>query len=104
MKDISDQDYEHTQQVWNRITSEYENITLGDYHDVHIATDILLLADIFETFPNTCLKHNKLDPVPGIACQALLKTAAEYCEHEKKKTVKSVNYGQINLGFSCLQT
>ena len=103
MKDISDQDYEHTQQVWNRITSEYENITLGDYHDVRIATDILLLADIFETFPNTCLKHNKLDPARGIACQALLKTAAEYCEHEKKP-VKSVNYGQINLGFSCLQT
>ena len=31
MKGISDQDYDHAQQVWNRITSEYENITLGDY-------------------------------------------------------------------------
>ena len=31
MKGISDQDHEHAQQVWNRITPEHENITLGDY-------------------------------------------------------------------------
>ena len=61
-----------------------------------------ILQQVFCCWP-TCLKHNKLDPVPGIACQALLKTAAEYCEH-KKNPVKSVNYGQINLGFSCFQT
>ena len=53
MKGISDQDYEHAQQIWNRITPEYENITLGDYHDIYIATDVLLLADVFETFRNT---------------------------------------------------
>ena len=90
MKGISDQDYKHAQQVWNRITSEHENITLGDYHDVYFATDVLLLADIFETFRDTRLKHYKLDPAhfyttPGLSWQALLKTAAEYCEHEKKR-------------------
>ena len=62
MKGISDEDYEHAQQIWNRITSEHENITLGDHHEVCLATDILLLADIFETFWNTCLKQYKLDP------------------------------------------
>ena len=72
MKVISDQDHEHAQQVWNRITPEHENITLGDYHDLYLATDVLLLADVFETFRNTCLKNYKLDPAhfyiaPGLA-------------------------------------
>ena len=62
MKGISDQDYEDAQQVWNRITLEHENITLGDYHDVYLATDVLLLADVFEIFRNTYLKSYKLDP------------------------------------------
>ena len=86
----SDQNYKHAQQVWNRITSEHENITLGDCLDVYLATDVLLLADVFETFRDTCLKNNKLDPAhfyttPGLVWQALLKTATEYCQHEKKR-------------------
>ena len=31
MKGISDQDHEHSQQVWNRITPEHESITLEDH-------------------------------------------------------------------------
>ena len=54
MKGINDQDHEHAQQVWNRITPRHENITLGDYHDTYFKTDVLLLADVFETFWNTC--------------------------------------------------
>ena len=52
--------------------------------------DLLLLADVFQTFRNTYLKNYKLDPAhiytaPGLAWQALLKTAAEYYDHEKKR-------------------
>ena len=88
MRGISHQDYKHVQQVWNRITLEHENISLGEYHDVFLETDELLLADVFETFRETCLKHYKLDPAyfytaPGLAWQALLKTAIGYCEHKK---------------------
>ena len=86
MKGISDHDYEHAQKVWNII----EKKTLGCYHDTYLKTDVLLLADVFEIFRNTCLKNYKLDPAhfytaPGLAWQALLKTAAEYCEHEKRR-------------------
>ena len=68
MKGISDQDYEHAQQVWNTM----ERKTLGCYHDTFLATDVLLLADVFETFHNACLKKFKLDPAhfytaPGLA-------------------------------------
>ena len=88
MRGISHQDYKHVQQVWNRITLEHENIFLGEHHDVFLETDELLLADVFETFRETCLKHYKLDPAyfytaPGLAWQALLKTAIGYCEHKK---------------------
>ena len=106
MKGISDQDYEHAQQVWNRITPGHEDITLGDYHDIYLAADVLLLADVFEKFRNTCLKNYKLDPAhfytaPGLAWQALLKTATEHCEHEK--SAKTVNYVPTSSGLSCLQ-
>ena len=57
IKGISDQDHEHVQQVCNIITLEHENITLGDYHDIYLATDVLLLADVFETFGNARLKN-----------------------------------------------
>ena len=83
IKGISDQDYEHAQQVWNTM----EKKTLGCYHDTYLAKDVLLLGDLFETFHNTCSKTYKLDPAhfytaPGLAWQALLKRAAENCEHE----------------------
>ena len=52
MKGISDQDHEHEQQVWNTM----EKKTLGCYHDTYLKTDVLLLADVFEIFRNTCLK------------------------------------------------
>ena len=86
MKGLSDEDYEHVQQVWNIM----EKKNLGCYHNTYSKTDVLLLADVFETFRNTYLEHYKLDPVhfytaPGLAWQALLKTASEYCEHEAKR-------------------
>ena len=86
MKDISDQNYEHVQQVWNTM----EKKTLGCYHNTYLKADVLLLADVFETFRNTCLEHYKVDPanfytVPGLTWQALLKTASEACEYEKRR-------------------
>ena len=64
--------------------------TLGCYRDTYLKTDVMLLADVLGTFRNTCLENYKLDPAhfytaPGLAWQALLKTAAEHCEHEKKR-------------------
>ena len=52
--------------------------TLGCYHDTYLKTDVLLLADVFETFREMCLEHYKLDPahfysVPGLAWKAALK-------------------------------
>ena len=85
MKGIGDHDYEHAQQFWNTMDKKIQ----GCYHNTYLKTDILLLADVLEAFRNKCLKSYKLDAAhfytaPRLACQALLKTAAEYCEHEKR--------------------
>ena len=51
---------------------------MGDYHDHYLKKDVLLLADIFEKFIDTCLKFYGLDPChyfssPGLSWDAMLK-------------------------------
>ena len=43
---VSDQDYEHT----CRVRREFGIDDLGEYHDLDLCTDIILLANIFESF------------------------------------------------------
>ena len=57
-KCISEKDYSHAINVWNT----FKMNTMGDYHDLHLKTDILLLADVFEKFVDTCLEYYGLDP------------------------------------------
>ena len=51
---------------------------MGEYHDLYLKSDILLLADVFENFRRTCLEYYKLDPChyftsPGLSWDAMLK-------------------------------
>jgi hypothetical protein len=71
---ISLEDYEHAKKIWN----EFEMNTIGDYHDLYLKSDVLLLADVFEEFRSVCLENYKLDPAwyftaPGLAWDAALK-------------------------------
>ena len=71
---ITDEDYHHAQNVWETFNIK----TIGDYHDLYLKSDIILLADVFENFRKTCLEYYKLDPChyftsPGLSWDAMLK-------------------------------
>ena len=73
-EDISDEDYAHAQKVWRMFKMEH----FQDYHNLYNKTDVLLLADVFESFRNICIKIYELDPAhyytaPGLAWDAALK-------------------------------
>ena len=55
---ISDQEYQRANDVWKIFRVK----NLGEYHDLFLKTDVLLLCDIFEKFINTCLEYYSLDP------------------------------------------
>ena len=74
MEDIDDIDYRHGNNVFNK----FKLSNLGDYHDLYVQSDTLLLADVFENFRDMCFKEYELDPahflsLPGLAWQACLK-------------------------------
>ena len=73
-EDITDFDHSHAKRVFKSLN----NKNLGDYHDLYVQSDILLLADVFENFKNMCTKVYELDPAyflsaPGLVWQACLK-------------------------------
>ncbi|XP_033112614.1 uncharacterized protein LOC117113400 [Anneissia japonica] len=76
---ISDDDYEHAARVYEHFKCK----NLGDYHDLYLKTDVLLLADVFQNFRSTAYQVYGLDPcnyftLPGFSWDALLsKTGVE---------------------------
>ena len=74
MEDIIDANYAHTK----RVCKDFWIKNLGEYHDLYVQSDILLLADVFENFRNMCLKIYELNPAKflsalGLAWQAAFK-------------------------------
>ncbi|XP_066901595.1 uncharacterized protein [Halyomorpha halys] len=72
--DISVEDYTHAQNIWKHFKCQ----SLGDYADVYVKTDVLLLCDVFESFRNVMMNTHELDPahyftVPGLTFDAILK-------------------------------
>ena len=74
IEDIDDIEYRHGNNVFKVFKLE----NLGDYYELYVQSDTLLLADVFENFRNMCIKVYELDPahfvsLPVLAWQACLK-------------------------------
>ena len=68
LENITDIDYRHA----NKVFKKFKLKNLGNYHDLHVQGDTLLLADVFENFRNKCNEIYELDPAyflsaPGLA-------------------------------------
>ena len=75
---ITEDEYKHARNVWNTFNCK----TIRDYHNLYLKSDVLLLADVFENFRLTWLKHYNLDPAhyytsPGLAWDACLKETGQ---------------------------
>ena len=74
MSGISEKDHQHACKIFN----EFDLKNMGDYHDLYLETDVILLANVFESFRKVCLDNYGLHPAhfytaPGLAWKACLK-------------------------------
>ena len=74
MSGVSNKEYEHACKVWN----EFGIKNMGEYHDLYLRTDVILLANVSESFRNVCMDNYGLDPAHfytalGLAWKACLK-------------------------------
>ena len=72
LENIADKDYTHAQKVFEELNVK----NIGHYHDLHVQTDTLLLADVLENFRNKCIEIYGLDPAhflpaPRLACKLI---------------------------------
>ncbi|RLU17688.1 hypothetical protein DMN91_009924 [Ooceraea biroi] len=71
---VSESDYAHAENIWQRFAIR----TLGEYSDLYLKTDVLLLTNVFENFRDSCINSYGLDPayyytLPGFTWNAMLK-------------------------------
>ena len=55
---ITNDEYNHAKEVWKVFNIR----TMDEYHDLYLKSDVLLLADVFESFRKTCMQYYKLGP------------------------------------------
>ena len=71
LENITDKDYEHVKKVWEA----FEIKNLGEYHDLYVQCNTLLLADVFENFRDKCIEIYEFDPAHFLSAQGLAQQA-----------------------------
>ena len=78
---ITEKEYQRACNVWKVFTIK----NLGEYHDLYLKTDVLILCDVFEKFTGVCLKDYGLGRChyfisPGLSWDAMLKMKSIHLE------------------------
>jgi len=78
---IDDDEYIFIMDVW----SHFDCCTLGEYSDLYLKIDVLLLTDVFEVFRNVCMKAYAIDPAsyytaPGMSFDCMLQKTGKHLE------------------------
>ena len=73
MENIADADHKHVK----RVRKDIKIKNLGEYHNLYVKRNTLLLVDVFESIPRKCIEIYELDSTiflsaPGLAWQACL--------------------------------
>ena len=76
---IKQEDYERAHKVWDL----FKCATLGNYSDVYLKSDVLILADVFENFRDVCIATYDLDP-----CQFFTAPALSFCAALKNTAIQ----------------
>ena len=102
-EELSPEDYKHAQNVW----SHFGCRTMRDYHDLYLRSDVLLLADVFESFRDLCLKNYKLDPAyyftaPGLFYDACLEKTSINLELIRDPNIHLMLENGIRGGISMI--
>ena len=84
---INEEQYDRAVSVWK----VFKIKNLGEYHDLYLKRDVLLLVDVFEKFIKTCLDYYNLDPshyfsAPVLSFDAMLKMTKV-----KLQTISDIN-------------
>ena len=98
---INNKDYLTRKKIWN----EFNMKNMGDYHDHYLKKDVLLLADVFEKFIDTCLIFYGLHPChyfssPGLSWDAMLKMTV--VKLEKKIDIDMYLFRGLRGGISSI--
>ena len=67
MEDITDADYTRAK----RVCKEFKIKNFGEYHDLYVPSNTLLLADVFENVRNMCIEIYELDPAKFLSALGL---------------------------------
>jgi len=78
MGDIISERYAHAENAWQRFSSQ----TLGEYSDLYLKTDVLLLTDIFENFRKNCIASYDFDPAHYYVLPSFMGYHAETYAHK----------------------
>ena len=58
LEDITDKDYAHAQKVFKELKPKIQ----GDYRDLYVQSDTLLVADVYKNFRNKCIEIYEFEP------------------------------------------